>query len=197
MIRVAAVAAVVPAAGPGGQCSLVLPAWRGAGTGSVPGGALPGGKAPAGTGGSHWRREALDVDAEKLLAKAADGLSVRRAFGAAYEKDGILIIPVAIVAGGGGGGTRRARRGNPAAGPGGPPGEAGAVREVTPREPGQGEAGGGFGGVVLPSGAFVVKDGQVRWGPAVDVTIAVVASLGLARMLARAWGRRRRDCRRQ
>jgi hypothetical protein len=58
------------------------------------------------------------VDVENLLAKAADNLSVRRAFGTAYEKDGVLIIPVAIVAGGGGGGTRGNRRGNPAAGPG-------------------------------------------------------------------------------
>jgi uncharacterized spore protein YtfJ len=49
------------------------------------------------------------VDADKLLATAADNLSVRRAFGAAYEKDGILIIPVAIVAGGGGAGTRHGR----------------------------------------------------------------------------------------
>ena len=38
------------------------------------------------------------MDVENLLAKAADSLSVRRAFGAAYEKDGLLIIPVAMVA---------------------------------------------------------------------------------------------------
>ena len=55
------------------------------------------------------------MDVENLLAKAADNLSVRRAFGTAYEKDGMLIIPVAIVAGGGGGGTARTRRGNFAA----------------------------------------------------------------------------------
>ena len=38
------------------------------------------------------------MDVENLLAKAADNLSVRRAFGTAYEKDGMLIVPVAIVA---------------------------------------------------------------------------------------------------
>ena len=43
------------------------------------------------------------MDMENLLARASDNLSVRRAFGAAYEKDGLLIIPVAMVAGGGGG----------------------------------------------------------------------------------------------
>ena len=47
------------------------------------------------------------MDVENLLAKASEDLSVRRAFGTAYEKDGMLIIPVAIVAGGGGGGTAR------------------------------------------------------------------------------------------
>jgi hypothetical protein len=31
-------------------------------------------------------------------------LSVGRAFGTAYEKEGTLLVPVAIVAGGGGGG---------------------------------------------------------------------------------------------
>ena len=109
------------------------------------------------------------MDAENLLAKAANHLSVRRAFGPAYEKDGMLIIPVAIVAGGGGGGTAR-----------------------TPQDSARTEVGEGFGGLVLPSGAYVVKGDQVRWVPAVDVTIAVLASLTLMRMLTRAWTRQRR-----
>ena len=33
------------------------------------------------------------MDVQNLLAKASENLSVRRAFGAAYEKDGMLIIP--------------------------------------------------------------------------------------------------------
>jgi uncharacterized spore protein YtfJ len=136
------------------------------------------------------------VDVENLLAKAADNLSVRRAFGAAYEKDGILIIPVAIVAGGGGGGTGRNRRGNPAAGPGSAPGEAAAARDIALQDSGRTEEGGGFGGLVLPSGAYVVNGDQVRWVPAVDVTVAVLASLSLARMLARTWTRQRRHRRR-
>ena len=132
------------------------------------------------------------MDAESLLAKAADNLSVRRAFGTAYEKDGMLIIPVAIVVGGGGGGTAHTRRGDSDAGPGGPPEEGGAADDAEPRNPGRTDAGGGFGGLVLPSGAYVVKGDQVRWVPAVDVTIAVLASLGLVRILARAWTRQRR-----
>ena len=132
------------------------------------------------------------MDVENLLAKAADNLSVRRAFGTAYEKDGMLIIPVAIVAGGGGGGTARTRRGNFAAGPDDPPGKDATANDAAPQDSGRTEAGGGFGGLVLPSGAYVVKGDQVRWVPAVDVTIAMLASLSLVRVLARAWSRQRR-----
>ena len=38
----------------------------------------------------------------------------------------------------------------------------------------------------------VVKGGQVRWVSAVDITIAMLASLSLVRMLSRAWTRSRR-----
>jgi uncharacterized spore protein YtfJ len=40
----------------------------------------------------------------ELLEKMGTNLSVGRAFGTAYEKEGTLLVPVAIVAGGGGGG---------------------------------------------------------------------------------------------
>jgi uncharacterized spore protein YtfJ len=153
------------------------------------------------------------MDVENLLAKASESLSVRRAFGTAYEKDGMLIIPVALVAGGGGGGTgtARSRRDDPAAGPGAPPGAGppghdaaphdaaphdAAPHDAAPQDPGSMDAGGGFGGLVLPSGAYVVKGDQVRWVPAVDVTIVVVASLTLVRGLARTWTRRSRRHRR-
>ena len=74
------------------------------------------------------------MDVENLLATASENLSVRRAFGTAYEKDGMLIIPVALVAGGGGGGTgtARSRRDDSAASPGAPP-EAGPARHGTGR----------------------------------------------------------------
>jgi uncharacterized spore protein YtfJ len=136
------------------------------------------------------------MDIEKLVAKASENLSVRRAFGAAYEKDGMLIIPVAMVAGGGGGGTSRSRSGNPATPP-----DASAEPDATPQDAGPAaagpaaaglaDAGGGFGGLVMPTGAYVVKGDQVRWVPAVDVTLVVLASLSLARVLARVWSRRR------
>jgi hypothetical protein len=44
------------------------------------------------------------MDTQDLISRMSENLSVRRAFGAAYEKDGLLVIPVALVAGGGGGG---------------------------------------------------------------------------------------------
>jgi uncharacterized spore protein YtfJ len=124
------------------------------------------------------------MDTENILARLAENLSVRRAFGAAYEKDGMLIIPVALVAGGGGGGT--------GARPDGPPGAGSAEQDSAPKDSRRADAGGGYGGLVLPSGAYVVKGDQVRWVPAVDTTILVLASLSLARVLTRAWTRRRR-----
>jgi len=132
------------------------------------------------------------MDAGNLLMKLSDNLSVRRAFGTAYEKDDMLIIPVALVAGGGGGGTGHPRHRDPAAGPDSLPEAGPSGLDATPQDSGPVDAGGGFGGLVLPAGAYVVKDGQVRWVPAVDVTIVVLASLGLVRVLSRAWNRSRR-----
>ena len=132
------------------------------------------------------------MDVGNLLMKASDNLSVRRAFGTAYEKDDMLIIPVAMVAGGGGGGTARPRQGGPAADADALPEGRAAGQEATPQDSERTDTGGGFGGVVLPAGAYVVKGGQVRWVPAVDMTIVVLATLSLARILARALTRPRR-----
>ena len=96
------------------------------------------------------------MDAGNLLDKVSDHLSVRRAFGAAYEQDGTLIIPVALVAGGGGAGTSRTGRHNPATG-GGPEGDNDPAHGSAPKDPEPKDAGGGFGGLVLPTGVYVVK----------------------------------------
>jgi uncharacterized spore protein YtfJ len=132
------------------------------------------------------------MDAGNLLAKVSDNLTVRRAFGAAYEKDGMLIVPVAIVAGGGGGGTARTARGSSDL-----PLDSVAEADTTAHDPssqdsGRTDAGAGFGGLVWPAGVYVVKGDKVRWVPAVDATIVVLASLSLVRVLARAWTRGRR-----
>jgi len=131
------------------------------------------------------------MDVESLLAKVSDAMSVRRAFGTAYEKNDMLIIPVAVVAGGGGAGTGHTRQRDPAAGPATLPEAGPSADDAPPQDPGPVDTGGGFGGLVLPVGVYVVKGDQVRWVSAVDVTIAVLASLSLVRVLSRTWLRSR------
>jgi len=128
------------------------------------------------------------MDAGNLLEKASENFSVRRAFGAAYEKDGTLIIPVALIAGGGGGGRSRT------------PAEPrdGTPQDEAPQEAKRADVGGGMGGIVLPAGVYVVRGDQVRWVPAVDVTIITLVSLCAVRVLAGALRRSgRRSPRRQ
>ena len=130
------------------------------------------------------------MNTRELLDRMAENLSVRRSFGAAYERDGLLIIPVALVAGGGGGGE----------GPIKPPaaGSKSATETAVPAKgaPHDGQpligTGGGFGGLVLPVGAYVVKGDQVRWVPAFDVTLIVLASLSMVRLLVPLMKNRRR-----
>jgi uncharacterized spore protein YtfJ len=121
------------------------------------------------------------VEIRDLLDKMAENLSVRRSFGPAYERDGALIIPVALAAGGGGVGE----------GPIKPPTtkETRTTKTVEPAKNAPLDTqtpigtGGGFGGLVLPVGVYVVKDDQVRWVPAYDVTLIVVAGLSVVRVL--------------
>src|SRR5438477_1788657 len=72
-----------------------------------------------------------------FLDRARDAMTVRRVFGDPIERDGITVIPAAKVRGGGGGGADNA-----------------------------GNGGGGFGVSATPAGAYVIKDGTVRWRPA-------------------------------
>jgi uncharacterized spore protein YtfJ len=138
------------------------------------------------------------MDVGNLLMKASDHLSVRRAFGTAYEKGDMLIIPVAVVAGGGGAGTGHPRHRDPAASADIRPEGGPSTHDATPQDDsGRMDSGGGFGGLVLPIGAYVVKGDQVRWISAVDMTVAVLASLSLVRVLSRTWTRSRRYHRRQ
>jgi uncharacterized spore protein YtfJ len=127
------------------------------------------------------------MDVQELLGKVAQHLSVSRAFGTAYEKDGSLVIPVALVAGGGGGGE----------GTSGPPSSdvtSGIVsdKEETESDVESSGSGGGFGGVVMPVGVYVVKDEQVRWVPAINANLVIVVAFLTLRMFARARQRARR-----
>ncbi|WP_449064597.1 spore germination protein GerW family protein [Planomonospora algeriensis] len=128
------------------------------------------------------------MDIMKLAEQTRDTTAVSRVFGEPVTRDGITVIPVAKITGGGGGGR-------------------GSGKQQTGRHPGQpgegsGEGeGGGFGLSAAPAGVFVIKDGEVRWQPALDVNrivlggqlVGVVLLLTIrtvARLLARRRGRR-------
>jgi uncharacterized spore protein YtfJ len=103
------------------------------------------------------------MNVDEMLAGARDAITVKRVYGDPIERDGILVIPAANVQGGGGGGGDRENNG-----------------------------GGGFGVVARPAGAWVIRDGEVTWKPAIDVgrivrtaLIAWVIALFLMRPLFR------------
>lgn len=102
------------------------------------------------------------MNVSDILGSAKDPITVKRVFGEPYEKDGLTIITAARVMGGGGGGSGR------------------------DGENQEGE-GGGFGMRARPSGAYVIKDGQVRWEPAIDINriISVVGVVAVAYLLSR------------
>jgi len=71
------------------------------------------------------------------------------------HKDDLVVIPAASVGGGGGGGGGTNEQDGPSAGSG---------------------EGGGFGLQAKPVGAFVIRQGKVRWQPAVDVNRVVLGA---------------------
>lgn len=118
------------------------------------------------------------MDLGKLLAGATDA-AVGRAFGPVIERGDVLVIPVAWVAGGGGAGGNGE----------GPGDEVGAGQ---PAPPGASAAsGGGFGGFAWPLGVYVVRNGDVRWVPAFDVTRLALAGIMLLRTVAKVLAMRR------
>jgi uncharacterized spore protein YtfJ len=128
------------------------------------------------------------MDIRELLDKMGENLSVRRCFGEAYERDGSLIIPVALVAGGGGGGEGPIKQPTtePTAGVETAEAKGGAAAAKPPTG-----TGGGFGGLVRPVGVYVVKGDQVRWIPAFDPTLIVLGGLGVLRIFMSLLRRRR------
>lgn len=94
------------------------------------------------------------MNVTELLATSRDAITVKRVFAEPYEKNGLTIIPAAVVSGGAGGGTGHDDKGQ------------------------EGE-GGGFGVSSRPAGAYVIKDNQVSWRPAVDLN-RIIMMAGLA-----------------
>lgn len=85
-----------------------------------------------------------------VITQARDTLTVKRVFGDPYEKNGLTVIPAAKVQGGAGGGDGE-----------GPEGR------------GRG-SGSGFGVNARPVGAYVIKDGELTWRPAVDINKVIL-----------------------
>ena len=98
------------------------------------------------------------MNVDELLSGAREAMTVRRVYGDPIEQGDVTVIPAAAVSGGGGGGGDNAENG-----------------------------GGGFGLRARPVGAYVIKDGEVIWRPAIDVgrlmlgwqVVAGIAALGL------------------
>jgi uncharacterized spore protein YtfJ len=115
------------------------------------------------------------MEVQDVIAQARDTLTVKRVFGEPYEKDGLTIIPAARVQGG-----------------------VGAGGGEDPQGQGKG-SGSGFAINARPVGAFIIRDGELSWRPAVDVTrialggqvVAVVALLAL-RAIIKAWAKAKR-----
>ncbi|MBG0832873.1 sporulation protein [Planomonospora sp. ID67723] len=92
------------------------------------------------------------MDIMEVIDQAKDNATVSRVFGEPITREGVTVVPVAKVATGGGGGRGKQEGGD---------------------RPGEG-SGGGYGLSATPAGVFVIKDGDVRWQPAIDVNRIVL-----------------------
>lgn len=88
------------------------------------------------------------MELEELMEQTREAMTADGVYGKPYEKNGVTVIPAAVVRGGGGGG-------------------GGSSPE------GQGR-GGGFGLKASPTGAWVIEDGTVEWKPAFDLNRAIL-----------------------
>jgi len=87
------------------------------------------------------------MNIDEMVKGTHDALNVGRVYGDPIERDGTTIIPAAKIRGGGGGG-----------------GDA------------ENNGGGGFGLTAHPIGAYVIREGKVRWEPALDVNRIVLGA---------------------
>ena len=87
---------------------------------------------------------------DEIVTNTRDAITVRRVFAEPYVQEGVTVIAAAKVSGGAGGGGGQDQEG-------------------------QSGEGGGFGIQGRPVGAYVIKNGQVTWMPAVDVNRVVTA----------------------
>ncbi|WP_338758141.1 spore germination protein GerW family protein [Nocardia vulneris] len=109
------------------------------------------------------------MKATDVLAAATDSMKAGRVFAEPVERNGTTVITAAALSGGSGAGE-------------------GSDSE------GQQGSGGGFGLGAKPVGAFVIKDGQVAWQPAIDINrlifavgVVAVTALIVGARIARAY----------
>lgn len=113
------------------------------------------------------------MNVDDMLTGAREAITVKRVYGDPIERNGLTIIPAADVRGGGGGGAGSGAQGDSG-------------------------GGGGFGLTARPVGVYVVRNGDVRWEPAFDITrvavmgmlTAIVALLVLRSLARTIFGRR-------
>jgi uncharacterized spore protein YtfJ len=109
------------------------------------------------------------MNALDTINQTRDAITVRRVYGEPYQEDGVTVIPAAHVVGGGGGGGDTL-----------------------------GNGGSGFGLSARPVGAWIIKDGDATWRPALDLNraifmgqlVGIVMFLSLRSVLT-AWAKRR------
>jgi uncharacterized spore protein YtfJ len=96
-----------------------------------------------------------DTSMLEKIREVVDGAQAGRVFGTPIQQDGVVVLPVAKVkgGGGGGGGTGQAEEGREGSG-----------------------SGAGMGVSAKPLGVFVVKNGKVRWQPAVDINKVILGA---------------------
>jgi len=114
------------------------------------------------------------MDIMEVVGQSKDSATVKRVFGDPIQQGDVTVIPVARITHGGGGGMGSGQDDK---------GESGSG------------SGGGYGVVATPAGVYVIKDGEVRWQPALDVNRIVLGGqiLGIVLLLTvRSIMRRRR-----
>jgi uncharacterized spore protein YtfJ len=106
------------------------------------------------------------MDFAEVISNARDSMTVKRVYGDPYERNGVMVIPAAEVMSGG--------------------------RGIGEQPEGGTGSGGGFGVRARPVGAYVVRDDDVRWEPALDLgrvilggQLIALAALFVVRSVAR------------
>lgn len=106
------------------------------------------------------------MDAKQVLQQFRESFTASTVFGEPIDREGVTLVPVARIMGGGGGG--------------GGEGEAHHTREQSEASealPTHGTGwGGGYGANAHAVGAYVIRNGDVRWQPAVDVSRVILGA---------------------